>query len=219
MMDFWNQTFHFNSVANKPPLLIHVVSYQRPQALVCLLSSLACQVSQNFEVCVTHDEFHAPTLDVIKTFTSMCGLPVTLKFTTHRMGLWGHPMRAQVLTECDHEYLLLTNDDNYYVPLFTNHMMNTIRSHDAHMVMCDMIHSHNMPGGRPQPPYNLFVTEPSLMNCDIGCFITKTTQAQRVGFSDCDQSSADGLFVNKLMQLNDPPIKVIKVPQVLFVHN
>lgn len=219
MADFWNQTHVFNVQPIKQPLLIHVVSYQRPLALACLLNSLACQKSQNFDLCVTHDEFHAETHRVVTHWAQTTNIHTTLKFTSEREGLWGHPMRAQVLQACDHDHILLTNDDNYYVPKFTEIMMHNLIINEADLVMCDMIHSHNWPGGRPQAPYNLFVTEPRLMHCDIGCFITRTSLAQQVGFTNCDQSWADGVFVDKLMQLNSPPLKWVKVPQVLFVHN
>lgn len=219
MDDFWQHTHTFNHHAHKQPLLIHVVSYQRPLALACLLSSLACQKSYNFDVCITHDGFHEDTLHTVTNWTKTHQINTTLKFTSHRLNMWGHPMRSQMIQECDHDYIMLTNDDNYYMPPFTQIMMDNLTTQGADLVMCDMIHSHNLPGGRPQPPYNLFVTEPRLYHCDIGCFITRTTLAQQVGFTNCDISWADGIFVDKLMQLNSPPLRWVKVPHVLFVHN
>jgi hypothetical protein len=217
MTDFWNQTHLFNVNPINQPLLIHVVSYQRPQALVCLLNSLTCQRSQNFDLCITHDEFHAETYHVVTQWAQTTNINTILKFTSKREGLWGHPMRAQVVQECDHDHILLTNDDNYYVPIFTETMIHAIQTHDAHLVMCDMIHSHNNPGDRVQPPYNLFQTAPKLMHCDVGCFITKTEMAKQVGFINWDVSWADGIFVDRIIQ--QPGIKWVKVPQVLFVHN
>jgi len=219
MMDFWQHTCTFNSEQPAQPLLIHVVSYQRVAALTCLLNSLVLQTAQNFDVCITHDGFDPDTLHMVHTWAKHNQINTTLKFTSHRHRMWGHPMRAQVIEECAHEYILLTNDDNYYVPWFTQIMMNTMHTQQVDMVMCDMIHSHSNPGLRQQPPYNLFVTEPKCMNCDIGCFIIKSHLAQQVGFDNCEISWADGLFMDKIMQLNDPPIKWAKVPQVLFVHN
>lgn len=216
MDEFWQQSHTFNTHQTKHPLLIHVVSYQRPAALACLLNSLSCQRDQNFDVCITHDGLHDHTLHVVQNWAQTHAINTQLKFTSQRMNMWGHPMRAQAIAECEHDYMLLTNDDNYYVPIFTQTMMHNLLINQADLVMCDMIHSHNWPGGRPQAPYNLFVTEPKLMHCDIGCFITKTSLAQQVGFTHCDQSWADGVFVDKLIQLN---IKWVKVPQVLFVHN
>ena len=219
MNDFWQHIHTFNTHQPRKPLLIHVVSYQRVTALTCLLNCLANQKEQNFDVCITHDDFHDATLDTVQHWAQMHHIQTTLKFTSKRMGMWGHPMRAQMIAECEHDYILLTNDDNYYMPVFTQIMMHKLISQDAHMVMCDMIHSHNNPGVRQQPPYNLFVTAPKCMHCDIGCFITKTTLAQQVGFHNCNLDCADGLFVDKLMQLNSPIVKCVKVPQVLFVHN
>ena len=219
MSDFWQNVYTINPHVNKKPLLIHVVTYQRVTALTCLLASLANQVEQNFDLCITHDGADDHTMHTVKSWAEHTQINTTVKFTCERKGLWGHPMRARMVTECDQEFLLLTNDDNYYVPVFTQIMMHNLISQNADMVMCDMIHSHNNAGGRSQPPYNLFVTEPACMHCDIGSFITRTRLAQQVGFDYCEISWADGLFMDKLMQLNDPAIKWVKVPQVLFVHN
>lgn len=218
MNDFWQHVHTFNTALQKP-LLIHVVSYHRVTSLTCLLNSLANQTVQNFDLCITHDDFHEPTLDMVHKWALTNKINTTLKFTSQRMGLWGHPMRAKMITECAHEFILLTNDDNYYMPVFTQNMMHALITHNADMVMCDMIHSHNNPGGRQQAPYNLFVTNPKCMECDMGSFITRTALAQQVGFHNCDDCAADGLFVDRLMQLNSPPTKFVKVPQVLFVHN
>lgn len=219
MEDFWQHVHTFNTNQARKPLLIHVVSYQRVTALNCLLNCLANQTEQNFDVCITHDDFHYGTLDMVQHWAQRHHIQTTLKFTRERMNQWGHPMRAKVIEECAHDYMLLTNDDNYYVPVFTQIMMHNLISQDAHMVMCDMIHSHNNPGSRQQPPYSLFVTEPRCMHCDIGCFIIDTKLAQQVGFHNCEISWADGLFVDAVMQLNSPTTKCVKVPQVLFVHN
>lgn len=216
MTKFWQSIHTFNH-ANKKPLLIHVVSHQRVKALTCLLNSLALQTEHNFDVCITHDHAHDATHDAVAAWAQTTQINTTLKFTSERMHMWGHPMRARMITECDHDYVLLTNDDNYYVPPFTHIMMHTIWESNADMVMCDMIHSHDNPGITKQPPYNLFVTQPKLMHCDVGCLITKTKVAQTAGFTHCDHSHADGLFVERIMQM--PNITWRKVPQVLFVHN
>ena len=217
MNNFWHRTHTFNTCEQKKSLLIHVVTYQRVTALNSLLNSLDCQKSQNFDLCITHDGDHTPTLDMVSQWVQTTNIQTMLRFTSQRQGMWGHPMRSQMIQECDHDYIMLTNDDNYYMPPFTQIMMDNLTTQGADLVMCDMIHSHNLPGGRPQPPYNLFVTEPRLYHCDIGCFITRTTLAQQVGFTNCDLSSADGIFVDRIMQQQS--IKWVKVPQVLFVHN
>jgi hypothetical protein len=110
-----------------------------------------------------------------------------------------------------------TNDDNYYVPVFLEEMFRKADSEALDLVLCDMVHSHNHPGNRPQDSYNAFTTEPRTNSVDIGCFIVKTELAKAVGFRD-KSFAGDGTFVDDIMS-SDPPVKWGKIDKILFVHN
>ena len=83
------------------------------------------------------------------------------------------------------DYLVLTNDDNYYVPKFIENR-HRADPEDRHpdVVYFDMIHSHNKPGGRQQTPYCLFKTEYKRQNIDMGAAVVRTELARIAGFRD-----------------------------------
>jgi len=85
------------------------------------------------------------------------------------------------------------------------------------IVMCDMIHSHNKPGGRKQAPYNFFETRPQRLSVDMGCFMARSALAKQVGFRD-KTHDGDATYFEDIVRAAGTP-KVVKVPHVLFVHN
>jgi GT2 family glycosyltransferase len=115
------------------------------------------------------------------------------------------------------KYILITNDDNYYCPVFLEQMLKSMQEADADIAMCDMIHSHNNPGQRPQPPYKLFETKPLRGSVDIGCFIARTDLAKKVGFRD-KSHDGDATYFEDIVHAAKIP-KIVKVDRVLFVHN
>ena len=117
----------------------------------------------------------------------------------------------------DTEYVLITNDDNYYCPVFLESMFRALQQFQADIVLCDMLHSHNLPGGRQQLPYRYFETFPRRCAADIGCFITKSALAKQAGFRD-KTSEGDATYLEDIMRIAGKP-KIAKVNQALFVHN
>ena len=127
-------------------------------------------------------------------------------------------MRAMGIERCNSEFIIQTNDDNYYVPKFLEFMFNKIDGENLDLALCDMIHSHDRPGGRPQESYHAFVTEPRKFGVGIGCFIVKTEIAKAVGFRDKSRDG-DGTFIDDIMRGNGHKVKWGKVDKILFVHN
>jgi hypothetical protein len=113
--------------------------------------------------------------------------------------------------------LLITNDDNYYCPKFIELMVPPMKANEADIAMCNMIHSHDHPGCRPQPSYMPFETRPERDSVDIGCFIARTDWAKRVGFRDKGYAG-DATYFEDLLSCSEQPT-VLKVNRTLFVHN
>ena len=112
-------------------------------------------------------------------------------------------------------FSLLTNDDNYYVPIFVEEIRKVLDTTDVDIVYFDMVHSHLI-NDLPNPiGYQTLITEPRLNRLDIGSFVFKTELGQAVGFKDRG-FAADGVFFESL-KLHNP--KIWKIPKVLFVHN
>ncbi|SAK67396.1 hypothetical protein [Caballeronia ptereochthonis] len=137
--------------------------------------------------------------------------------TEARHNDFGHTLRDIGIGMAEHEWLLLTNGDNYYCPVFVETMLGAASQSDCELVLCDMIHSHVNPGGRPQASYCHFETLPKHESIDIGCFIVRTELAKRVGFRD-KTHDGDASYFEDLVATNGVK-QFRKVSQVLFVHN
>jgi len=198
-------------------LTIVCVAYKRYQNIQVLIHSLLAQTVRNFKLLILHDAYDEQMDVLLSQYKAQNPSLIDYAFTEVRHNDFGHTLREIGIRLADTPYLLLTNDDNYYCPIFVENMMQALHAHQADLVLCDMIHSHNNPGGHQQPPYSLLKTAPQPGSIDIGCFIVKSSLAKQVGFRD-KRHDGDATFFADILSKN-PQIRVAKVNQVLFVHN
>lgn len=201
----------------KKDLTIICVAYKRYKQIPVLVHALLAQTLQNFRLIVLHDGFDDHMNRILGELKTKNPDVIDYFFSRERYNDFGHSLRDIGIRMVDTEYLLITNDDNYYCPLFVENMFAALHAHHADVVMCDMIHSHSNPGGRPQPGYGLFVTAPQRCSVDIGCFIARTKLARQVGFRD-KSHDGDATYFEDLLSVKKD-IRIAKVNQVLFVHN
>jgi SAM-dependent methyltransferase len=206
------------ALASRMPLTIYVVAYRRYAQIACLVHSLQAQTMPAFHLVILHDGPDFAMLALLSKLSRETTLSFEFRFSRTRHNDYGHSLREQAILDCDTDYILLTNDDNYYVPTFVELMVTAAQRHDLDLVLCDMVHSHDRPGGRPVGSYAAFPTHPSAGNADIGCFITRTDRARRVGFRD-KASEGDGTFIADLIALGPALMRWGKVDKILFVHN
>lgn len=200
-----------------PELTIVCVAYKRYQNIPVLIHCLLAQTVQNFKLLILHDGYDQEMDELLSQYKSRHPQLLDYAFTQVRHNDYGHTLRELGIQMTQTPFLLLTNDDNYYCPVFVEKMFQALSAHQADLVLCDMIHSHNNPGGHAQPPYSLLKTAPQPGLIDIGCFIVKTELAKGVGFVDKGHDG-DATFFMDLLRTN-PAIRIAKVNQVLFVHN
>ena len=186
-----------------------------------LIHSFLCQSLQNWKLHIIHDGFDALMDETLRPF-SESHPEITYQFTESRHNDFGHSLRDMGIKVVDTEYLLITNDDNYYVPEFLKLMFNEIAMNKLDMVLCDMVHSNiNVSDGKMyylKDQYTYFRTYPQKFLIDIGCFIVRTSLAKEVGFRD-KSFTGDGTFVEDIMSRFGQSIRVGKLEKVLFVHN
>lgn len=213
---FWSFR-HRNAaaLAGTKPLTIYVVAYRRHAQITCLIHSLQAQTDTSFHLVIMHDGPDAEMLRLLSKLSDETTLSFEFRFTRRRHDDYGHSLRAEAIRDCATDYILLTNDDNYYVPKFVELMLSAARSKALDLVLCDMVHSHERPGGRPVASYSAFPTHPSPGNSDIGCFIVRAERARQVGFRD-RRSIGDATFIADLMA--QAP-RWGKIEKILFVHN
>lgn len=186
---------------------IIIVAYNRPNELKTIINCFKSQTNQNFKVTIIHD---GPNDQLYKELLNENYLTDQYKFITteNRANEFGHNLRDLGLKKyVDLEWVLLTNDDNYYCPVFVDKVLKEINYYD---VICfNMIHSHQN--------YSPFKSEFKYCGIDIGSFIVKSEIAKKVGFNHRD-FCADGRFVEEIKNFY-PNLKIKYLPEYLFIHN
>lgn len=210
-----------NNTAQEKEITIVCVAYKRPKKIPVLIHSFLCQSLQNWKLHIIHDGYDAEVDEVLRPYAQKYP-EISYEFTPTRFDDYGHSLRAIGIERADTEFLLITNDDNYYVPEFLRLMFEEIHAKHLDMLLCDMVHSHlkvaagNMSYTADQ--YGYFPTAPRKFMVDIGCFIVRTELARRVGFRD-KSFVGDGTFVEDILEACGDSIRVGKLDKVLFVHN
>jgi hypothetical protein len=129
------------------------------------------------------------------------------------MGEFGHPNRRMMLQNlagaCD-DYVLITNDDNYYVPAFVEYFLKEAKS-DVGMLYCNTIHSYIK--------YDIMFTRVKECFIDMGCFVVRSDVAKAVGFNQTNHS-ADGVYAEACARYcQEHRLKIIYIDKSLFIHN
>jgi len=196
-------------------LYVVVIAYERPVPLRVMMDCLMLQTFHDWDITVVHDGAASQS---VKAVISAYEKDPRVHFieTPQRRGFWGHPnrqMMIEALPPSSQDYLLITNDDNYYVPEFMSQMMHeTQHQPNVGMVHCDVVHNYFK--------YGVLSTRPVPGRIDIGCFITRLDVAQAVGFSRLEDPVADGYFAQSCAQrCQQCGLKVIHLARPLFVHN
>jgi hypothetical protein len=177
----------------------------RLNTLKCLIYSIVSQTYQDFEIYIHHD---GPINDSsIKSEIEKIDSRITFIVGSERKGSWGFYERRDIaLIQPVSDWIVFTNDDNYYVPKFAEVMLNLLHTHKTEMIFCNLI--LNGIG------YNVLDTEIRIGGVDLGCYVLSSNIVKQVPWTDyC--SGADGIYAIKAAALTNP----IKLKNVLFVHN
>ena len=201
----------------KKEITIVCVSYKRYELVPILIHCILAQTLQNFKLLMLHDGPDEKMEVIFSDYKNKNPEVFDYKFSLERYNDFGHTLRDIGIKMTDSEYILITNDDNYYCPDFLEIMFDAINKTDASIVMCDMVHGHNNPGGRGQLRHTFFETFPKINSVDMGCFITKTKFAKQVGFRD-KTFAGDATYFEDLINVGGGA-KFAKVHQILFYHN
>jgi hypothetical protein len=181
---------------------------RRLSQLRCLLASLEAQTHEDWRAIVVHDG-PVDDRDTCKDLVDLCRGRTHLLITGERLGQFGHPNRRlaiEGLQGC--QWIGLTNEDNYYMPVFMEWLVSEGQRRDALLVHADMVHSHKL--------WQVLSTSPKRGRLDLGGMLVRAELATRVPF-DNYEFAGDGHWINKLAEKAGN--RVAKVPAVLFVHN
>lgn len=182
-------------------------TYDRTKELKLALASLVAQTDGDWLAHVVIDSHEtAPAEAIVKEFNDS---RIRYTYLDKRYNDWGHTPREYGKMASGADYVVMTGDDCYYVPVFIEELKKAINENDnPEFIYWDMIHSHY--------GYTLFKTSPWISHIDMGAFATRIDIAKQIVLGK--GYAADGEFV---MEMKDkfPNITQLKINKVLFVHN
>lgn len=191
----------FGSKDNGKVVVIAPVFNTFPQ----IASAFQAQTYDNWEIHFIHDGKGKMNLPKDKRFF--------FHQTNERKGLWGHPIRAEYLQKLKDagKYVLITNADNYYTPVFLEKAINTLRSNpEAIASYCSHI-AHNY------IHHKIIECRMQLGFIDCGQVLLKAKEAAEVGWNSFNHSS-DWLFFNDIQKRYGSK-SFVKFEGCHFIHN
>lgn len=196
----------------KPKFSIIVVAYERYNQIKTLLYSLLSQTYQDFEVIIIHDGINETHLKTIQEF--IVEPRFTYIQTPIRYNDWGMSLRNIGIPLTKGEWVINTNDDNYYTPNWLEEVSNTITSNPhCNFVYYDMVLSHNNIENHNKKDYGLFIPQLRHSYIDMGQFVIKKEIIQKYKFELI--APADGQLVEDMKHELLP----CYINKILFVHN
>ena len=144
---------------------------------------------------------------------------ITYHQSKTRYNDYGHSLRQWALDDfVDTDWVLQTNDDNYYVPIFLNECDSIIKlKPDTEMVLLDCLMNTPIYNSTRYLPYSIQFTFPKKCYIDMGSFIVKSSIINTVGFTS-RSFAADGILIDDIKTAY-PNLNIIKINQTLCVHN
>lgn len=190
----------------------HVADDRQAASLCCLVASFQAQTHPHWQLRVVHDGPYSHDPATLRFFDQWDREPrVVVAETKERKQQFGHPHRQAAIEQllkdgC--EWIGLTNQDNYYVPVYLEWMLYVAGQRKVPFVYCDCVHSHQS--------WKPMATRPKRGHIDLGGFLAHRSVVEKVKF-DKVTFAADGDYVERLVAAGRSRSE--KVPATLFVHN
>jgi len=187
-----------------------IPTYARVNHLITIIGSLMAQSNPNWTAHVVADCPPEEIQDAMRTIVEFFNDDrIKLTILPERHNDWGHTPRQYGLDNATEEWVVMTGEDNYYVPHFVDIMLE--ESKNQHFVYCDMVHNWT------NKQYIPILSKLQLGKIDIGSFMTKTNMAQKIKLKK-EHEWADWFFVQEF-QNKYKVAKYKKINRILYVHN
>lgn len=185
-----------------------IPTYNRPDHLMVILNCLMAQTCDDWTAHVIADNPPEGTLDKVKRYFEDND---RIRFThlQKRWNDWGHTPRNLGLSELREEWVVMTGEDNYYVPTFVAEVLR-LATPPVNFIYCDMI--HNWTKGQ----YYHVKCSPQQNEIDIGNSVYRSKLAKLMRL-DARQIAADGIFCEAYLRRFGGEQRHINKP--LYVHN
>ena len=169
-----------------------------------IISSLICQTNPNWHLLLIHDGKNNTGLD--KIVKDANDDRITYIETDVRKGQWGHPIRKETLenikndkikTKCN--FIVITNSDNYYVPVFVEKMIQGFVYPGVVATYCSsFIHGYKSPQSEGAHEFGVIQSKIELGHIDCGGVMVRKSVACEVGWNDLSIYS-DWTYFNSII--------------------
>jgi hypothetical protein len=192
-------------------LHIIAVAYMRPIPMRILIDCFLTQTNPNWILYIMYDG-PAP-VEIQEVIGLYNDERIRFYCSSKRNGCYGHPNRKKMLEKLkgdESDFVLLTNDDNMYVPLFVEYMLQQA-TRTVGIVSCNTVHSHFQ--------YRMQRSELKENFIDMGAFIVRYPIAKAIGFK-YEDFSADGKYAEECANAcKCNRMDTVHIDKPLFVHN
>jgi glycosyltransferase involved in cell wall biosynthesis len=188
-----------------------IPTYNRPDFLMCTINSIVAQRSGDWKIHVVADCPPEGTLDKIMNYFEGDD---RIQFTIlpERYNDWGHTPRNYGMQHATEDWVVMTGEDNYYMPIFVDNFLDSVKERpSAHFVFCNMVHNWT------DFQYFAIDCSPIKNKIDIGNFMVKRKCGKKIKL-DVTNIAADGDYVEEYLK-KFPEGEVLKINKVLYVHN
>lgn len=200
-----------------------IPAYGRPHALMMAIESIFCQTVNNWKISVYADGPYEGFDKVAKYFEGDDRISFEV-MNEKPVGDWGHTPRVYGMMKATADWLIMTGDDNYYMPCFLEAFTSCAKD-NVNFIFCDFLHNYSgyvperarldrvrfqYPNGSEGYRYE---------GMDIGCFATKTKLAQTIPYNK-NLHWADGQFAADYWEAYcKEPGTIAHIQRHFYVHN
>lgn len=196
---------------DEPFVLIFATAFERPAVVA---SAFIAQSFTNWKLIIEHDG--EPPKGWAEQIPK--DEKIYVKRTPARRGEYGHPLRKDFLTRLkngehgDPAFVLITNEDNYYAPVFLEKTVSVLRENpQAVAAYCaKMVHSYRA--------WNIIDCTTRRGYLDMGGVLLRKSAAVAADWPG-NEHSADWFWFEKISLACGGWEKWVRVPGALFVHN
>lgn len=182
-----------------------IPTWDRPEQLKVILQSLIVQTNPNWIAHVIIDGLTNEYRQVKDLYQEEERVRFSHVEGPHND--WGHTARNYGLDKRIGDFIVMTGDDNYYVPTFVE---NFLSQPQYDLIYCDMVHDLK------RNAYLAIKTELSLGRIDIGNVMFRSSIIGDIRLNT-KSYEADWWFINSIMI--DKTSNIRKIDKVLYVHN
>ena len=188
-----------------------------------IISSLICQTNPNWELLLIHDGPNSTgLLDIINKYNDSRVRYIELK---ERINDYGHSLRQYALREIKHkniktncDYVVITNPDNYYIPIFIDEMLKPFKNKKIVATYCSkFVHGYISAQEDGDYRFGTISTKLELGYIDCGGVVIRKKEACEIGWNSLEIYSDWTYFKDLIEAFGED--KWERVMGCLFIHN